>query len=137
MLCAKEAASGIGGLPVNRLKQRSLQPLAARLSFFTIRYKREPATGLSREPMFIKGTLSDPKSPFRHGAGTIHLHPNGRFVYLANRASSTVDFEGKKVFTGGENTIAVFSIDQGTGERALIQTIEGRGLQLRTFAIDL
>jgi 6-phosphogluconolactonase (cycloisomerase 2 family) len=99
-------------------------------------YKREPATGLSREPMFIKGTLSDPKSPFRHGAGTIHLHPNGRFVYLANRASSTVDFEGKKVFTGGENTIAVFSIDQGTGEPALIQNIDGRGIQLRTFAID-
>ena len=33
----KEAASGIGGLPVNHLKQRWLQPLAARLSFFTIR----------------------------------------------------------------------------------------------------
>lgn len=28
-------------------------------------YKRDPATGLSREPIFVKETLSDPKSPFR------------------------------------------------------------------------
>jgi len=99
-------------------------------------YKREPATGLSREPMFVKETLSDPKSPFRQGAGTIHVHPNGRFVYQANRASSTVDFEGQKVFAGGENSIAVFSIDQSTGEPTLIQNIDGHGIQLRTFAID-
>jgi 6-phosphogluconolactonase len=99
-------------------------------------YKREPATGLSREPMFVKETLSDPKAPFRQGAGTIHVHPNGRFVYLANRASSMLDFEGKKVFAGGENGIAVFSIDQSNGEPASIQNIDGHGIQLRTFAID-
>src|SRR5437667_10319735 len=74
-------------------------------------YKAEPATGLSREPMFVKETLSDPKSPFRQGAGTIHVHPNGRFVYQANRASSTVDFEGENVFAGRENSIAAFSIN--------------------------
>ena len=99
-------------------------------------YRREPATGLSREPMFVKETLSDPKSPFRQGAGTVHVHPNGRFVYQANRASSTVDFQGRKVFAGGENSIAVFSIDQSTGEPTLIQNIDGHGIQLRTFAID-
>ncbi|HYR88103.1 MAG TPA: beta-propeller fold lactonase family protein [Terriglobia bacterium] len=99
-------------------------------------YKREPATGLSRQPMFVKETLSDPKSPFRQGAGTVHVHPNGRFVYQANRASSTVDFQGNKVFAGGENSIAVHSINQSTGEPTLIQNIDGHGIQLRTFAID-
>jgi len=99
-------------------------------------YKRDAATGLSREPMFIKETLSDPESPARQGAGTIHIHPNGRTLYLANRASSTVDFEGKKVFAGGENSIAAFSIDQATGEPTLIQNIDGRGITLRTFALD-
>ena len=99
-------------------------------------YKREPATGLSREPMFVKETLSDPKSLFRQGAGTIHVHPNGRFLYQANRASATVDFEGRRVFAGGENSIAVFSINQSTGEPTLIQNADGHGIQLRTFAID-
>jgi 6-phosphogluconolactonase len=99
-------------------------------------YRRDAATGLSREPIFIKETLSDPKSPLRHGAGTIHIHPNGRTLYLANRASSTVDFEGKKVFAGGENSIAVFSIDPSGGEPTLIQNIDGRGITLRTFALD-
>jgi hypothetical protein len=64
------------------------------------------------------------------------MHPNGRFVYLANRASSTVDFEGKKVFAGGENGIAVFAIDQATGEPTLIQSVDGRGITFRTFALD-
>ncbi len=99
-------------------------------------YKREAATGLSREPIFIKETLADPKSPLRQGAGTIHLHPNGRTLYVANRASSTVDFEGKKVFAGGENGIAVFSIDQSTGEPTLVQSADGHGITLRTFALD-
>ena len=99
-------------------------------------YKRDAATGLSREPTFIKETLSDPKSPLRQGAGTIHVHPNGRTLYLANRASTTVEFEGKKVFAGGENSIAAFAIDQSTGEPTLIQNIDGRGITLRTFALD-
>src|SRR5215831_18068846 len=60
----------------------------------------------------------------------------GRFLYQANRASSTVDFEGQRVFVGGENNIAVFSINQSTGEPTLIQNIDGHGIQLRTFAIE-
>jgi 6-phosphogluconolactonase len=99
-------------------------------------YKRDPATGLSREPIFIKETLADPKSPLRQGAGTIHFHPNGRTLYVANRAASTVEFEGKKVFAGGENGIAVFSIDQSTGEPTLVQSADGHGITLRTFAVD-
>jgi flagellin-like hook-associated protein FlgL len=70
------------------------------------------------------------------GAGPIHVHPNGRFVYQTNRASSVTDFNGQNVFAGGENSVAVFAIDQQTGEPTLIQTIDGRGIQLRTFGID-
>jgi 6-phosphogluconolactonase len=99
-------------------------------------YKRDPATGLAREPMFIKETLADPKSPLRQGAGTVHLHPNGRTLYVANRAAATVEFEGKKVFAGGENGIAVFAIDPSTGEPTLVQSMDGRGITLRTFALD-
>jgi 6-phosphogluconolactonase len=99
-------------------------------------YKLEPEAGLSRDPLFVKDTLSDPKTTFQQGAGPIHVHPNGRFVYQTNRASSLADFEGKKVFAGGENSVAVFAIDQATGEPRLIQNAEGHGVQLRTFGID-
>ena len=92
---------------------------------------------LSREPLFVKDTLADPGN-VRPGQalGTIHMHPNGKFVYLANRASGTVDFNGKPVFAGGENNIAVFAINQETGEPALIQNIDTRGIHTRTFALD-
>src|SRR5579864_9119522 len=92
---------------------------------------------LSRNPLFSKDTLADPGN-VRPGQalGTIHMHPNGRFVYLANRASGTTVFEGKPVFAGGENNIAVFAINQETGEPTLIQHADTRGIHVRTFALD-
>jgi 6-phosphogluconolactonase len=99
-------------------------------------YRLNSSTGLDRDPMFVKETLSDPNTKARQGAGTIHVHPNGQFVYLTNRASAVTDFQGTKIFAGGENSVAVFSIDQATGEPKLMQNIDGRGIQLRTFGID-
>ena len=64
--------------------------------------------------------------------GTVHVHPNGRFVYVANRASSTVD----QVFAGGENSIAAFVIDQADGRPAPIQHADTHGIHCRTFHID-
>ena len=100
-------------------------------------YKLEDANGLSREPMFaMKSTLADPNSKLRQAAGPIHVGPNGRFVYLTNRAWWTTDLEGKKVFAGGENSVAVYAIDQKTGEPTLIQNADGHGNYLRTFSVD-
>ena len=92
---------------------------------------------LEREAMFVKDTLAEPAAAKPgQGAGAIHLHPSGRFVYLTNRNQDEVAFEGRKVFNGGENNIAVFAIDADTGQPSLIQTIEGFGIQLRTFGLD-
>ena len=92
---------------------------------------------LGTQPMFVKQTLMDPRNVRpSQGAGTIHIHPNGRFVYLTNRNAGTVDFQGKKVFGGGENNVAAFSIDQNSAEPTLQETAEGHGIQLRTFALD-
>jgi 6-phosphogluconolactonase (cycloisomerase 2 family) len=92
---------------------------------------------LGRDPSFVKDTLADPVNiKPAQGAGPIHVHPNGRFVYLTNRNQGEVEFEGKKVFNGGENNVAVFAIDRESGEPKLIQTIDGQGIHLRTFGID-
>jgi 6-phosphogluconolactonase len=99
-------------------------------------YSRDSATGLSREPLFIKDTLDDPETKLRQAAGPIHVSPDGRFVYLTNRAFWLTEIEGKKVFAGGENTVAVFAIDQTTGEPKLIQNADGHANYLRTFGID-
>jgi 6-phosphogluconolactonase (cycloisomerase 2 family) len=99
-------------------------------------YKLDPASGLSREPLFVKDTLSDPNTNLRQAAGPIHVHPSGRFVYVTNRAFWLTDFEGRKVFAGGENSVAVFAIDQLTGEPTLIQDADGHANYLRTFGID-
>jgi 6-phosphogluconolactonase len=99
-------------------------------------YKRDDKTGLSRDPLFTKNTLADVNSKLRQAAGPVHVSPDGRFAYVTNRAWWTSDVDGKKVFTGGENSIAVFSIDQKTGEPTLIQNADGHGNYLRTFNVD-
>ena len=58
--------------------------------------------------------------------GTVHVHPNGRFAYVANRTSENV----------GQNSMAVFALDQATGMPRLIQNVDTHGVHPRTFHID-
>ena len=92
---------------------------------------------VSAEPAFIKNTLSAPHDhESRQICSAVHVHPNGRFVYVANRADGTVEFKGQRVFNAGENTIAVFAINPTTGEPTLIQHVEAHSFHVRTFAFD-
>jgi 6-phosphogluconolactonase len=92
---------------------------------------------LSAAPAFRQNTLAEPRNiRGRQVAGTVHVHPNGRSVYAVNRASSTVESGGERVFAGGENTFAVYSINLVTGEPSLIQHVDTRGIHCRTFHID-
>ena len=92
---------------------------------------------LSAAPAFRKDTLAEPSNiRGRQIAGTVHVHPNGSFVYAVNRASSTWEVERRTVFAGGENTLAVYQINSSTGEPALIQHVDTRGIHCRTFHID-
>ena len=92
---------------------------------------------LEPQPIFVKDTLAEPNNVrSRQAACTLHFHPSGRFLYLANRAFDTVKVDGKDVFPGGENNIAVFAIAPSTGEPSLIQNEDVRGVYPRTFALD-
>jgi 6-phosphogluconolactonase (cycloisomerase 2 family) len=92
---------------------------------------------INPEIAFRAETLAEPKNiRARQAAGTVHVHPNGRFLYGANRSDATIEIEGKKVFKGGENSIVVYSINQSTGEPTPIQHIETRAIHPRTFHID-
>lgn len=99
-------------------------------------YKLDEAAGLSRDPLFIKDTLADPASTVPQGAGPIHVHPNGKFVYQTNRTFPASGAGSRKVAEGGENSVVVFAIDGKTGEPKRLQNIYGHGVQLRTFGID-
>jgi 6-phosphogluconolactonase (cycloisomerase 2 family) len=97
-------------------------------------YRKLADGTLSSEPLFIKDSVADPvNAPASQAAGTVHVHPNGRFVYQANRASGTT---GQVAAGRGENTIAVYAINQQTGEPVRIQNIDTRGMTPRTFALD-
>lgn len=98
---------------------------------------RMPDERIEAEPAYTRDTLADRANVKRRQlAGTIHLHPGGRYVYVANRADHTVDFNGAKVFGGGENSIAVYAIDPESGEPTLIQHADTRSFHVRTFAFD-
>ena len=83
--------------------------------------------GLEPTPAFSASTLSD-GGGVRPGqtASTVHVHPSGQFVYVGNRGAPA----------GGRNEIAVFRINETTGEPSLIQNVDTRGFTPRTFALD-
>jgi 6-phosphogluconolactonase len=91
---------------------------------------------LSAASRFRKDALSNSGSQHRQLVGTVHVHPDGRTVYVANRSSETVEFAGQRVFAGGENSLAVYAIDPATGEPNLIQHVDTHGIHPRTFHID-
>jgi 6-phosphogluconolactonase (cycloisomerase 2 family) len=88
---------------------------------------KETNGSLTPTPLFSKPTLAD-GTGVKAGQTTssIHMHPNGQFVYVANRGAAA----------GGTNNIAVFRLNQRTGEPSLIQNIDTHGYTPRTFAVD-
>jgi 6-phosphogluconolactonase (cycloisomerase 2 family) len=103
-------------------------------------YRLMPDGGLSPQPLFVKSTIMGADKHLST-AGPIHVHPNGRFVYLTNRAGVTPTptqerFEGRPVFNSNESSIAVYAIDQQTGEPTLIETAYAEGAHTRTFSFD-
>ncbi|MFA7250055.1 MAG: beta-propeller fold lactonase family protein [Dehalococcoidia bacterium] len=86
----------------------------------------QPDDVIPPAPKYTKNTLSRVRPEgVLQGSGPIHVHPNGRTVYLTNRSDGD-----------GEDNVAVFSIDQTTGEPTLIQHAEQHSRHAATFAID-
>jgi hypothetical protein len=64
------------------------------------------------------------------------LDPTGKFLYVANRGTRQKREGEKRIYAGGENSIAVFAINPTTGEPTLIQNADTHGIGARTFALD-
>jgi len=98
---------------------------------------RMQADTLEPDPAYAADTLAEPRNVRpEQRAGAIRVHPNGKFLYVANRTSGTTTIEGRNVFAGGENSIAVYALNERTGKPALVQHADSHGLVPRTFAID-
>ncbi len=91
----------------------------------------------SAEPLFLKSALTDPDAKSKYPGQTAGpIHVRGRFVYQSNRGSGTMDYNGRKIWNGGLNDIAVWRVDPATGEPMRIQNIDAHGFEIRTFAIS-
>ncbi|MBI4604583.1 MAG: lactonase family protein [Planctomycetes bacterium] len=68
-------------------------------------------------------TLSTLPEPVKESYSTaeVQVHPSGRFVYGSNR---------------GHDSIAVFSVEEGTGKLALLENEPTQGKTPRNFALD-
>lgn len=93
--------------------------------------------------LFRTTTLRDQSFTFpAQRAGAIHVHPNGRWVYVTNRnvapcaSSAPCPDRETKPFAGGENSVTSFSLDAKTGRPTLVEHVDSRGFEPRTFTID-
>ncbi|MBC2665366.1 beta-propeller fold lactonase family protein [Novosphingobium flavum] len=92
---------------------------------------------LSPEPLFTTSLIQEPAVPgIVQIGGAIHVHPRGHVVYASNRVSAKTSPIGAFPFDAGENSIAVFAIDQETGEPKAIQFADPHGFHVRCFTID-
>jgi 6-phosphogluconolactonase len=92
---------------------------------------------MTPEPMYTVDTLQRPGAvPPAQLASTLHVHPGGRYLYLANRSDAMGEYRGQPVALEGENSIAVFELDPATGRPALVQSADTRGFHPRTFSLD-
>ena len=102
-------------------------------------YEKRGDYALEPLPKFTKNTLADPASNNEtifpaQMVGPIQLSHDGRFAYVGNRNNGQAGTP--PVFLGGENNVAVFSIDKATGEPTLIQNADTRGFVPRTLSFD-
>jgi 6-phosphogluconolactonase len=91
------------------------------IAFFTRTNGRLPQVPLARA---VTLAPDQPKSDHQL-VGTVHVHPNGRFAYVANRSRDH----------NGQNSMAVFALDQ-SGRPKRIQNVDTHGVHPRTFHID-
>ncbi|MGD9806386.1 MAG: lactonase family protein [Hyphomicrobiaceae bacterium] len=88
------------------------------------------------EPLHkLSTTVASYDHQFGQISSAVHVHPSGGTVYVANRSDAKAELNGKRVFSGGENSIAVFSIDPKTGEPRLIQHADPQTCHVRTLSI--
>jgi 6-phosphogluconolactonase len=100
-----------------------------RLPYFFMTNEREPSvssfgfdsnTGDVR-PVQTVPTIPDNYSGPRVQPSNIRIHPNGKFVYSANR---------------GDDSIAVFAVDEGTGRLTRVAVVKTGGQNCREFNIE-
>ncbi|MCH9670211.1 MAG: lactonase family protein [Gammaproteobacteria bacterium] len=100
-------------------------------------FELDDAGKLSALPTHTVSSLRDPDN--RQGpqlACAVHVHPNGRYVYQANRTDGLVrDSNGWPISQGGEDSLVVYEIDQRDGRPVPVQHIATGSIHPRTFSI--
>jgi len=88
------------------------------------------------EPISMQSTLRGLPSYAPQIAGALRLHPNGQFLYVANRTHRTTGGDRCPDVGPGENSIAVYRLDQNSGVPVPLQTIGTEGVHPRTLSLD-
>jgi len=99
---------------------------------------RRTREGLAAEFCWRTSCLAEPAAAKATGAraSALRVDPLGRAVYVLNRADATRRVGEHEVFTSGENNVAVFRIDGGSGEPVAVQHADTHGFHPRELTID-
>ncbi|BBB01348.1 hypothetical protein RVR_8717 [Actinacidiphila reveromycinica] len=102
--------------------------------------------GVHDEPLAVTPLLPPGEPAPRQLAAALHVHPEGRLVYVSNRADGIegggergpgwVTPEVPPVFAGGRNSISVLGIGGLGGRTEVLREVETGGIFPRTFSVD-
>jgi 6-phosphogluconolactonase (cycloisomerase 2 family) len=89
---------------------------------------------IADEPEQVLDTLAPGKPRHEQFAGAVHMHPDGRFVYVANRDDTHAGRPASR--DSGDNTMAVFRVDPRTGLVTPAGHNELGAWHVRTFSLQ-
>ncbi len=92
--------------------------------------------GFDPLPLSRATTLFGAQPVAKPMAGMVRAHPNGRFLYVANRTMGAITEDGRSNLALGGDDIAVFAIDPSGGQLTPLQRIDSEGVMPRTFGFD-
>ena len=76
-----------------------------------------------------------PQAGIEQIASAVQIHPNGRYVYQANRSHAIRSSNGWTVALGGEDSLAVYALDSTSGEPKLIQHVLSDYIHTRNVSL--
>ena len=91
---------------------------------------------LSDDALYTASSVAVEDPDAQQMAGTLRIHPEGRFVYQANRTEGRNTLAGWPVGRTGEDSLVTWRLDQATGAPVLIQREYVPGRHIRTVSLE-
>lgn len=137
LLSKVDMPAGIGPRHLLFHPQKDVAYLAVERGSYLLTYAIKDGL-LGKEAIDTVETLKDRNNQDvpRQRGGVGVIHPDGRFLYVSNRADETESKFNSEYLLYGENNLAMYALDEDDGKPRLLGHVDCHGTEARNLSID-